>query len=125
VSIEADVRALLVAASLTGIAERVYRDRAPDGEPRPYVTISADISRVPSLRGDGRTGRWKRLIQIDVWQDKAVEDLGLVDAVVAAIDGHRIATLGTTRAYVSSVQRLLEEEIELVHAAVSVGIHHP
>lgn len=129
-SYEQDIRTLLVAAAVPGIAERWFRDRAPDSEPLPYGTVVPDISRVPTIRGDGRTLRWRRLVQVDLWQQRPspqsgeVEDLTLVEYVVSALDGVRIPSLSATRLYVQSATRLLEEELELVHHALTVSTHH-
>lgn len=106
------------------VGSRVYRDRAPEPQPTfPYITIRDDVSRAGLMLGDGRTMLWRHLAQVDLWQVLTDEDDGLVESVVAALDG--VLLDGPRgRAYVDQIVRLVEpaEEPAIAHTAVTIRV---
>jgi hypothetical protein len=111
------------AAGLPGVGSNVFRDQAPEGQGRPYVTFIDGLSDVADLVGDSRVLRRRRLLQLDLWQDGLfAEDLTLIDALVAAVDGFKPGAY--THFSVTDVQRLYEPVTQIVHHAVTVQVVH-
>lgn len=111
------------AAALPGVGNNVFRDTPLEGQGLPYITFIDGISDVPSLSGDGRTMQRRRTLQIDLWMNgQFAEDLTLIDALVASVDGFKPGQY--TRFKVTDVQRLYESDTQIVHYAVSVAVDH-
>lgn len=102
---------------------RVYRDEHPE-DPNvawPYANVRDDVSRNPAVRGDQRTVAWTRLVQVDVWQRAEAEDDGLLDTVLAALDGAEPPGRDLL-IQVDASQRLYEPEARIVHHAVTLRV---
>lgn len=114
-----------------GLGISVYRDRAPEGTPRPYVTVSEAISVVPDDHGDFGQGETVReLAQVDVWQpwrnpDRSnAESYTLTPAVFRALHGATL-TAAPTHVYgcrVTGSVRLIEDAENVVHDALTVEL---
>lgn len=126
-----------------GLGVAVYRDRAPENTPlftdagaaRPYVTVTEGISVVtdPAFNSfDDDQSHVIELAQVDVWQPwrypepagGIAESYTLPDAVMAALDGSRLAEAPTHVAgmRLTGAVRLLEVDDNVVHHAFTVEI---
>lgn len=107
----------------------VFRDKAPDGQALPYITITEAVSIVPDgPQFDDSTV--VELAQIDVWQPwknasgVVAESYSLPGQVLAAVSGASLPA-APTHVYgvtVDSAVRLLEAEVNIVHHALTVRI---
>lgn len=120
-TIGADVKALIDGAGTSLTA--VYREGwVPDDAGFPYGSFLDPISDAPVLSGDAETLASRRLIQVDLYQDEATEDDGLVDAVVGAIDGKKSATTGWRFRVIEITQVPADEDEEdVVHHALTIS----
>lgn len=111
-----------------------YRDDAPQGVARPYVTITEQIALVPEPMEDGGLGPVAEMCAVDLWQDwrdlatdTVVENYTLAPALVRGMHGQRLNTIGTKTPYVVLVvgpsPRLLERDENIVHHALTVEIY--
>ena len=75
--------------------------------------------------GDGVVATRRRLVQFDLWQDRASEDTSLIDTMVAALDGIGAFDSGTFvyRLRVTDIQRLVSLEDNVVHHALSLDVY--
>lgn len=110
----------------------VFRDRAPESQDLPYLSVAEEISLVPDRAGDngaGATGA--ELVQVDVWQrfrnpvtGAVEEDFTLAGKVQRAIHGGRLDT-APTKVYglhfVSST-RLIEDDQNILHTALTAEV---
>lgn len=120
-----------------GLSLTAYRDRAPAGTARPYVTISEGISTVRERHGDEGSSTAHRaateLVQVDLWDNwradashatGVAESYTLPGALIRGIDGADLTT-APKRVYgctVDSSVRLVEEDQNLVHHAITVRL---
>lgn len=115
-----------------GLGVSVYRDKAPAGTSRPFITVSEDVSTVPDLSGDfgdvDAPVTVRELAQVDVWQAErsgtAGESYTLVPAVLRALHGADL-TAAPKKVYgvrVFDSRRLVEPDNGVVHQAVTVEI---
>lgn len=124
--------ALKAHLEVQGLGISVYRDAAPDGTAKPFITVSESLSTVPDLSGDfGSTNpvTVTELAQVDVWQNRRSgltgESYSLVRDVERALHGANL-TAAPTKVYGTRVigsVRLTEPENDVVHQAVTVEIH--
>jgi hypothetical protein len=125
------VKALLEAQSL-GVP--IYRDFAPDGHAKPYITITEEISLTVEQSGDygdsSVTQYGTELVQVDIWQalrnanDTGSESYSLKPAVLKALNGARL-TAAPTHVYgctVDSSVRLVERDTNTIHHAITVRL---
>lgn len=116
-----------------GLGLPVFRDRAPDNQALPYITITEAISIVPEPAFnsyDDPDGHVRELAQVDLWQQwrheggGVAENYSLPDALTKALDGRRTTTAPTWVGgmTVTGVVRLLELDINTVHVAITVEI---
>lgn len=130
-----------------GLGLSVYRDAAPGKDspekerlpavPFPFVTVRESISTVLNMDGDlsdaAATVSARELVQVDLWQRwrdlaslKPLESYTLPGALVKRLRGARLVPVGTAVVYgVAGVSfvRLLEEERNVVHHAITCTVH--
>ena len=100
----------------------VYRAGwVPEGAAFPYATILDPISNAVALQGDARTLGRRRLLQVNLWQDREAEDDSVLDAVVAALDGTALESGGRLRVLDANVIPD-EGDGDVVHHALTVSI---
>ena len=123
-SVGGALRTVLVGANITGITG-VFRDFAPPGQTQPYITYSDEISNVPVLIGDGLAMTRNKMVQVDLWQDRVLESVDLIDSVVAALDGvgQIDSTKSVFRVRVSNVVRIVSTTDSVVHHAITLDIY--
>lgn len=123
-SIGGSIRTVLLNASLPGITG-IFRDFAPPNTAKPYITYSDELRNVPAMIGDGVVATRLRMVQFDLWQDRASEDTSLVDQMVAALDGIGAFDSSTFvfRLRVSDIQRLVSLEDNVVHHALTLDVY--
>ena len=118
----------------------VYRDQAPAGQKKPYITVSEAIALSPDPLEDGAVGTLREEVQIDLWMPwkdlpgqpetkfadgRLLESYSLPGALLRALDGARLATAPTTVYGVLVVKagpRLLAQEENVVHYAVQADV---
>lgn len=115
----------------------VFRDQAPDGTKKPYLTVSEAVAIVPDKLEDGAASTAQEHVTIDIWMDwknlgativngvapgGILESYTLPRAVLKALQGSRLLTSGSgappTRTYgviVHGGPRLLERDENIVH----------
>lgn len=118
----ADVKAVLDAATGLGLAAVFREGEVLDETAFPYVSILDPVSDAPALSGDARTLAYRRLLQVDLWQDAEEVDDTLVDRVVAELDGARPEGSYPVR-LVDVV--LVPEPDRVVHHAITLSINRP
>lgn len=123
-SIGGSIRTVLINENLPGITG-IFRDFAPPNTAKPYITYSDELRNVPAMIGDGVVATRRRLVQFDLWQDRASEDTSLIDTMVAALDGIGAFDSGTFvyRLRVTDIQRLVSLEDNVVHHALSLDVY--
>lgn len=123
-SIGGSIRTVLLNAGLPGITG-IFRDFAPPNTAKPYITYSDELRNVPAMIGDGVVSTRLRMVQFDLWQDRASEDTSLVDQMVTALDGIGAFDSGTFvfRLRVSDIQRLVSLEDNVVHHALTLDVY--
>lgn len=100
----------------------VYRAGwTPEGAALPYATILDPISNGVALQGDARTLARRRLLQVDIWQERASEDDDLIDQAVAALDSTPVPSGGRLRV-LDSVLVQDEGDPDVVHHALTISI---
>lgn len=135
----AAVKVVIEAADL-GLA--AYRDRAPAGEARPYVTISDGVSVTIDAHGDQGDAdadvAVTELVQVDLWErlksgnpsdydgstSDPFEDPSLIRDLLALFR-HSVPTTGPTHVYGVTVDgsvRLVEHDRGVVHHAVTLRV---
>lgn len=123
-SIGGSIRTVLLSANLPGVTG-IFRDFAPPNTAKPYITYSDELRNVPAMIGDGVVSARLRMVQFDLWQDRASEDTSLVDQMVTALDGIGAFDSGTFvfRLRVSDIQRLVSLEDNVVHHALTLDVY--
>lgn len=123
-SIGGSIRSVLINANLPGITG-IFRDFAPPNTAKPYITYYDELRNVPSMIGDGTVATRLRMVQFDLWQDRANEDTSLVDQMVTALDGIGAFDSGTFvyRLRVSNIQRMVSLEDNVVHHALTLDVY--
>lgn len=132
-SLAGAIKALLESQSL-GLP--VFRDRAPDNQPLPYVVVFEAISIVASdafNAYDDPEGHVTELAQVSLyqqWRDPGTraltEDYGLADSMTQAL---RLNRLTTAPFHVAGMRvtegpvRVLDESDNSVNHAVTVEVH--
>lgn len=119
-----------------GLGLAVYRDQAPKDAPLPFVTVIEDLTTTLNADGDlgdhGAQQTVRELVQVSLWQTwrdsagRVAETYGLGPTLAARLRGAQLVPVGSRRTYgVSAVsyQRLLEEEANVVHHAITVTVH--
>jgi hypothetical protein len=116
-----------------GLGISAYRDDAPAGTARPYVTILEELTLVADPSEDGKADTVVETVQVDCWQDwenkttgARAESLALVPAIRRGIDGARLAVIGTSLVYTALVRhslRQLEAAENLVHTSLTVEVY--
>lgn len=135
----AAVKVLIEGAGL-GLA--AYRDRAPEGTARPYVTISDGISIIPDAHGDAGDPdadvSVAELIQVDLWErlksgnpadysgasTDDTEDPALLRGLLTVLRSTP-PTTGPTLVYAIGVDqavRLVEHDTGVVRHAITVRV---
>lgn len=115
-----------------GLGIAVYRDQAPNGAAKPYVTVVEALVVVPDGVSTAYTDRGViETAQVSVWQqwkDPATgaltESPSLAAAVVSALDGAVLAT-HPQHVYgcrVADHRRLLEQENNVVHHPITLEL---
>ena len=124
ISIGGAIRTALIAESLPGVTG-IYRDFAPPSAEKPYITYFDEITNITQMEGDKKVLARLRQVQVDLWQDKSAENVGLIDSLVDSIDG--IGNLGTAKfvykVKVSDIQRMVSSEDNLVHHAITLDVY--
>lgn len=123
-----------------GLSIAAYRDTAPDGTAKPYVSILESISAVPDALEDGHLTTGVENAQVDVWQQyrdpasHAVTESYTLPASIAAglhgsnlyVDANRPGTIGGKRVYGVLVRNLIrmpaEEEENVVHHVIDLHL---
>ncbi len=119
VSIGAEVKTLV---DTTAVTETYRAGYVPDSAAFPYASFLDPVSDAVALEGDAQTLGRRRLLQVDLWQREAAFDPALVDAVVQAIDGAKIAS--AFRLKVTDVQGLPPDpgdQADIIHHALTVS----
>lgn len=116
-----------------GLSLSAYRDEAPAGTARPYVTITEELMMVGDPSEDGATASVVETAQVDLWQDwhnlttgAMAESYALAPALRRGIDGARMALIGTSLPYTALVRhslRMLEPEENIIHHALTVEVY--
>lgn len=102
------------------LAGRVAADRLPERMNFPAAAVIDSITEVAELRGDGRAGAWRRLMQVDLWERTGRESAVLLDQVLNVLDGARL-TEGL-RLSVSSCNRIPDPDVKIVHHAITASV---
>lgn len=123
-SIGGSIRTVLLNAALPNVTG-IFRDFAPPNTTKPYITYADELRNLPQMIGDGLVLTRVRMVQFDLWQDRANEDTALIDQLVAALDGIGAFDSGTFvyRLRVSDVQRMVSLEDNVVHHAVTLDVY--
>src|SRR5437660_11211431 len=89
-----------------GLGLAAYRDQAPAGTVRPYVTITEEVTLVADASEDGHADTVVETTQVDLWQDwhnlttgAVAESYTLAAALRRGIDGSRLALIGAALSY--------------------------
>jgi hypothetical protein len=115
-SVRSEIIRLLDTVSILG--GRNYADTRPEGEPLPHTVMLDGISQAPALIGDNRTMAWRRIGQVDLWEDAAAASQSTQDAVVNALDGAAVA--GSFRLRVASADRVYDPNTRWAHTAITL-----
>lgn len=99
------------------IGGRVVTDQTPKLA-LPYITVEPEIDEQSVLKGDARVLATDRMYQVDLWQTRTAESRALVDAIFDALDG--VAVSDGMRMRVTGVQRLFDQDQNLIHHAYTV-----
>lgn len=123
-SIGGSIRTVLLGSNLPGITG-IFRDFAPPNTQKPYITYYDELHNMPAMIGDGLVITRRRMVQFDLWQDRASENTSLVDLMVAALDGIGAIDSGTFvyRLRVTDIQRMVSLEDNVVHHAVTLDVY--
>lgn len=115
-----------------GLSLSAYRDQAPAGTTRPYVTIIEELAMTADPSEDGKAGTVVEMTQVDLWQDwhnqttgAIAENYSLAPSLRRGIDGARLAVIGSSLVYTALVRhslRLVEPDENLVHHALTVEV---
>lgn len=115
-SVRSEIIRILDTVGILG--RRNYADARPEGEPLPHTVVLDGISQAPALLGDNRTMAWRRIGQVDLWEDAAVASQDTQDAVVNALDGAVLA--GAFRLRVASADRVYDPDARWAHTAITL-----
>lgn len=115
-SVRSELIRILDTVSILG--GRNYADARPEGEPLPHCVVLDGISQAPALMGDNKTLAWRRMGQVDLWEDAAVASQSTQDAVVNALDGAAVA--GSFRVRVASADRVYDPDARWAHTAITL-----
>lgn len=105
--------------TVIALGERNFADERPEAEALPHSVVLDAISFNNQLTGDGQVMYWRHTAQVDLWEDAATASQATRDAVVAALDGQRVA--GSMRLRVESADRVYEPDRRLAHTVISVA----
>jgi len=128
-----------------GLGISVFRDQAPDGTSKPYLTVSEAVAVVPDKLEDAAASTARERATVDIWMDwknlgasivngvnpgGILESYALPGAVAKALQGSRLLTSGSgappTTVYGVLVHnvgpRLVERDENIVHVPISVEI---
>ena len=109
---------------VTELGKRNYADQRPEGEAMPMTIVLDGLSESVGLAGDsGRVMHWKRLCQVDLWEDAEASSLATIDAVKNVLDGARI--VGAFHLHVTSSDRIYDPDPRLVHTAITCTVVRP
>jgi hypothetical protein len=122
-SVGGSIRTRLLEANLAGITG-IFRDFAPPNTAKPYITYSDELRNVPEIIGDGLVKTRRRMVQFDLWQDRASENTSLIDSMVTALDGlgQFDSDVYIYRLRVSDIQRIVSLEDNVVHHALTLDV---
>lgn len=124
------LKAFLEAQSL-GIS--VYRDQAPAGTARPYLTVNEAVAITMDPLEDGAASTLIEEATVDIWMDwknpttgQLSESYTLPAAVIRAIHGARLASIGTPAqvVYGVMVRRAGPRIVEMEENAGSGIVHY-
>tara|TARA_B100000902_G_C27318629_1_gene922856 strand:+ start:2491 stop:2880 length:390 start_codon:yes stop_codon:yes gene_type:complete len=118
------LRTKIVAADLSNVTTKVFRDFAPDSTAMPFITFDDDISRVGAFLGDSKISMSTRLVQVNLFQKLDAEDVTLIDSLFAALDSADLtgADKNIVGCRVDGVVRFATIDQNLCHHAVTVRI---
>lgn len=123
-SVTSALRTKIVAANLSNVTTKVFRDAAPDSTAMPFVTFNDDISRTAALFGDGKISMASRSVQVNLFQKLDAEDVTLIDSLFAALDSATLtgADKNIVGCRVDGIVRLVDTTENLCHHAVTITI---
>ena len=118
------LRTKIVAANLSNVTTKVFRDSAPDSTAMPFITFDDDISRTPAFLGDGKISMSTRLIQVNLFQKLDAEDVTLIDSLFAALDAADLtgADKNIVGCRVDGIVRFVNTSENICQHAVTVSI---
>lgn len=125
-SVGSAVRTAITNANISGITTNVFRDFAPDDASLPFITFVSDLSRTPTLQGDGTVVARTQELQVDLWQSLQDENVTTVESLLAALDGASLtgADKQIFRCRVNDIQRFVEPEEDICHHALTLDVVH-
>jgi hypothetical protein len=98
-------------------------DRVPSNPSFPYIGVWLDpFPSGPAHDGDVRTLAWATLVQIDVWQLAADEDVTLARSVRSAVNGLKLTSPRLRARVQQSVRAPEESPSNIVHDAITVRV---
>ena len=121
-----------------GLGISVYRDQAPSGTARPYITVTEAIAITPDLLEDASAGSAVEEVSIDIWMDwknvtsgvvngvapgGLLESYTLVSAVMQSLIGARLSTAPTT-VYGVVIKRAGPRIVEMDENSAGGIVHH-
>jgi len=124
-TIAASIRTHLVAADISYIGTKIYRDMAPPSTSYPYMTYFDQLNDRVVLQGDSRTKARNMLIQFDLWQKRADEDVSIAAEISAALEQITISDPDTKvfACNLYDVQRIVEFDDDIIHHAFSLNVY--
>lgn len=124
-TIAAAIRAEIVAANITGVSDKVYRDIAPPATEYPYVSYYDQLSDRIALSGDGTVSARVSMIQIDLWQKRSQENTSISSALADVLESLTVTDTDKSvfmcRLY--DIQRIVEFDDDIVHHAFSLNVY--
>lgn len=110
--------------TISALGQRNFGDKAPEGAAFPYTVTKVLLpGRSPALTGEGRVFYWRDLVQIDLWDRSATEDLTLLDEICDVLDGTKIVS--GLRLHVRGANRLDDPDFTLAHTAITLAYAKP
>lgn len=117
-----------------GLGLSAYRDEAPEGTARPYVTVTEAIAVAPDPLEDAQASTVVETATVDLWQTwkdlttgAVTESYTHAPALYRGIHGKRLNLIGTAITYVVLVSsgplRLLQPDDNVVHHVLTLDIH--
>lgn len=120
-TIDVEVKALVDGAG-TALTATYRHGWVPDDAEFPYASFLDPIGDAIALSGDGRTLGRRRLLQVDVWQDEASEVDGMIEVLVDALDGQKVASGFRLRVQDVSQVPGPEDEEDIVHHVLTLSV---